>query len=104
MELSGRRRISFARCLDVAEERRKWDSIVESVMKDNDKVVLARGRGYMTKVDWGVMKCVLCVGVEASDEISRCIIDGLSLLGGPLEIERRMHDLSPTTDFDREVE
>ena len=104
MELSGRRRVAFVRCVDVAEERRKRDSIVESVMNNNDKVVLARGRGYMTKVDWGAMKCFLCVKVEASNETSRCIVDGPSLLGSPLEIERGTHDLSPTTDFDREVE
>jgi len=104
MELSSRGRIAFVCCLNVAEEHWKRDSIVESMMKDNDKVVFARGRGYVTKVDWGAMKCVFCVKVEASNEISRRIIDRLPLLGSPLEIERGMYDLSPTTDFDREVE
>lgn len=68
-------------------------------MKDNDKVVFAGRRGYMAKVDWGAMKCVLGVKVEAVDEILCRTIDGLSLFGSPLKIERGMHDLSPETDF-----
>ena len=104
MELGGRGSITFVCCLDVSKEHGKRDSIIEGMMKDNDKVVFARGRRYVTKVDWGTMKRVLCVKVKASNEISRRIINGPPLLGSPLEIERGMHDLSPTADFSREVE
>lgn len=50
------------------------------------------------------MKCVLGVEVQAANKILRRVIDGLPLLRGPLEVERGMYDLSPATNFNREVE
>lgn len=58
----------------------------------------------MTKVNRGAVKRILGVEVEVTDEILRCVIDGLPLLAGPFKVERRMYDLSPATDFNREVE
>jgi len=72
------------------------------MLKDNDKVVFVGG--YMTEINWGAMKCILSVEVQATNKILRRAIDRLSLLGGPLEIKRGMYDLSPATDFNREVE
>jgi len=58
----------------------------------------------MTEINWGAMKCVLGVEVQAANKILRRVIDGLPLLRGPLEVERGMYDLSPATNFNREVE
>ena len=58
----------------------------------------------MTKVDRWTMKRVLSAEAEVAYEILHRIIDRLPLLSSPLEVERRMYGLSPTTEFDREVE
>ena len=104
MELGGKRRFALVHCFDVTEEHGKRDSIVEGMVKDNNKVFFARGRGYVAKVDRGTVKCVLGVELKTTNEILRRVIDGLPLLGSPLEVKGGMYNLSPTTDFCRKVE
>ena len=104
MKLGAKRRFAFVRCFDVTEEHGKRDSVVEGMVKDNDKVVFARGRGYVAKVDRGSVICILSVKVKTMNEILRRVIDGLPLLGSPLEVRGGMYDLSPTTNFCGKVE
>ena len=62
------------------------------------------GQGHVAKVDWGVVEHILGVKVETTNEILRRIANGLPLLCSPLEVRRRVYDLSPLTDFNGEVE
>lgn len=50
------------------------------------------------------MERVLGAEIETTDECLRPIVDGLPLFGSPLEVESGVYDLSPTTEFNREVE
>lgn len=43
MELGGMWRVAFVHCLDVIEEHGKGDSVVEGMVKDNDKVIFIGG-------------------------------------------------------------
>ena len=104
MELGGKWGVAFVHCLDVVKEHGKGDSVVEGMVKNDDKVIFLGGRVYMTKINRGPVKCILGVKVEATNEILCRAIDGLPLLAGPFEVERGMYDLSPATDFNREVE
>jgi hypothetical protein len=102
MELGSERRVAFVHCLNVVKEHGKRHSVVEGMVKDNDEIILVGGD--VTKVDWGTMKCVLDIEAEAANETSPPTLDRFPLLCGPLEVERRMYGLRPTTDLNREVE
>lgn len=97
VELGGRRGVARIHRLNVVEEHWKRDSIVEGVMKDDDKVVSAGG--YVAEMDRRAVKCVLGVKLKAMNEILRRILDRFPLLGGPLEVRGRMDNLCPKTKF-----
>ena len=102
VELDSRRGVVRVHCLDVIEEHGKRDPVVEGVVKDDNEVVFVRR--YVTEVDWGAMKRVLNLEIEATDEFIRRVVDRLPLLRSPLEVESGMYNLSPAAELNGEVE